>query len=70
LKGKISSEWSWVEEDFGINFLTLRYSENSQHLKNELKWEDAIRIIERTGIRRRSEKVTHVCSLKFYHRNS
>jgi len=50
LKGKISSEWNWVEEDFGINFLTLRYTENSLHLENELKWEDVVRIIERTGI--------------------
>lgn len=50
LKGKISAEWNWVEEDFGINFLTLRYAEDSQHLENELKWEDTVRIIEKTGI--------------------
>lgn len=38
LKGKIAAEWDWVEEDFGINFLTLRYAEDSHHLKDELKW--------------------------------
>ena len=50
LKGKLSAEWVWVEKDFGINFLTLRYTENSDHLENELKWDDAVSIIEKTGI--------------------
>jgi len=50
LKGKISGEWEWVEEDFGINFLSLRHGENSRHLENELKWENVVGIIEKTGI--------------------
>lgn len=50
LKGKIAAEWEWVEKDFGINFLTLRYSEDSTHLENELSWNDAVSIIEKTGI--------------------
>ena len=50
LKGKIAAEWDWVEQDFGINFLSLRYSEDASHLDHELKWDDAVGIIERTGI--------------------
>jgi hypothetical protein len=49
-KGKLTAEWNWVEKDFGINFLTLRYSEDSGHLENELNWDDAVAIIERTSI--------------------
>ena len=49
-KGKLAAEWDWVEKDFGINFLTLRYFENSAHLENELNWSDAVAIIEKTGI--------------------
>lgn len=50
LKGKLNTEWEWVEEDFGINFLTLRHGEDSKHLDGELNWEDAVNIIEKTGI--------------------
>ena len=49
-KGKLAAEWEWVEKDFGINFLTLRYSEDSVHLENELNWSDAVDIIEKTSI--------------------
>lgn len=49
-KGELAAEWDWVEKDFGINFLTLRYSEDSAHLEGELKWSDAVSIIERTSI--------------------
>tara|TARA_B110001454_G_scaffold28073_1_gene27440 strand:+ start:32321 stop:32914 length:594 start_codon:yes stop_codon:yes gene_type:complete len=49
-KGKLAAEWDWVEKDFGINFLTLRYSEDSAHLENGLSWNDAIAIVEKTGI--------------------
>ncbi len=49
-KGKLAAEWDWVEEDFGINFLTLRYPEDSAHLENELKWSDTVSTIEKTGI--------------------
>lgn len=49
-KGKLAAEWDWVEKDFGINFLTLRYSVDSAHLENELNWGDAVAIIEKTGI--------------------
>lgn len=49
-KGKLAAEWDWVEKDFGINFLTLRYSVDSDHLENELNWSDAVAIIEKTSI--------------------
>ncbi len=50
LVGKIASEWNWVEEDFGINFLNLRHAESYYHLIDELRWSDAVSIVERTAI--------------------
>lgn len=48
--GKLSSEWKFVEEDFGLNFLTLRFSEGTSHLEAPLEWEEAVSIIENTAI--------------------
>jgi predicted nucleic acid-binding protein len=50
LVGKISSEWAWVEKDFGINFLSLRGEQSLEHLEEDLHWDDAVAIIEKTGI--------------------
>lgn len=49
-KGKLAAEWDWVEKDFGVNFLSLRFTEDLEHLENELNWRDAVSIIEKTGI--------------------
>jgi predicted nucleic acid-binding protein len=67
LKGKLAAEWDWVERDFGINFLTLRYSENSEHLENELNWNDAVSIIEKTSIGSADAMIVNLLIQSKYH---
>jgi predicted nucleic acid-binding protein len=66
-KGKIAAEWMWVERDFGIEFLTLRYAEDSAHLENELHWTDAVSIIERTGIGSADAMIVNLLFQSRYH---
>jgi predicted nucleic acid-binding protein len=50
LRNTLSQLWASIQNEFRVNFLSLRKNDHENYLVKEPEWEDAIKIIETYGI--------------------
>jgi len=50
LQDKLKSEWSFIDTELKLNFISLSKGLGAMHLKGDLLWSDVIKIMEKTAI--------------------
>lgn len=50
IKGKLGRAWQYVEDEIGVNFLSLRKEDVEQHIDQPPQWESVVGLIENHGL--------------------